>query len=128
MLNKVIQIGRMVKDIDIRQTGSGKDVGTFTIAIDNGYGDNKTTDFINCVAWEKRAEFISKHFGKGRLIGIIGRMSTRSWEDEAGKKRYATEVVVNETFFTGEKKEDTATESTYEGFAEVEAIDDDLPF
>lgn len=130
MLNKSILIGRMVKDIEIRQTQSGKMVGTFTIAVDDGYGDNKTTDFINCVAWEKKAEFIKNHFGKGRMIVLVGKIKTRSWETDQGEKRYATEVIVNEVDFAGEKKEDkeeAAPEGIPDGFLPIPQ-DDDLPF
>lgn len=129
MLNKCILIGRMTKDIEIRHTNSGKAVGTFTIAIDNGYGENKTTDFINCVAWEKKAEFIEKHFGKGRMIVLVGRIATRTYEGEDGRKNYVTEVIVNEVSFAGEKKEDTQMDkSVPEGFTPIDDIIDDCPF
>lgn len=126
MLNKAIIMGRMVKDIEVRQTQSGKMVGSFTVAIDDGYGDNKTTDFINCIAWEKKAEFIKNHFGKGRMIAIVGKIKTRSWEAEGGK-RFATELRVDEVDFTGEKKEESAPESIPDGFMPMPK-DDDLPF
>lgn len=130
MLNKVLIIGRMTKDIEIRHTSSGKAVGTFTVAIDNGYGDNKTADFINCVAWEKKAEFIQNWFGKGRMIALVGRIATRSWESEDGRKNYATEVIVSEVSFAGEKREDKedTVEDVVEGFTQVGELDDDLPF
>ena len=87
MLNKVVIMGRMVKDIELRQTQSSKTVGTFTVAVDDGYGEKKTTDFIDCVAWEKTAGFIHNHFGKGRVIVIVGKIKTRTWEDNDGNKR-----------------------------------------
>ena len=126
MLNKCILMGRMTKDIEIRHTNSGKAVGTFSIAISNGYGENQTTDFINCVAWEKKAEFIENWFGKGRMILIVGRITTRSWEDETGQKKYATEVIVNEVSFAGEKREDVTTDSM-DDFIPIDDVDD-LPF
>lgn len=126
MLNKCILIGRMTKDIEIRHTNSGKAVGTFTIAINNGYGENQTTDFINCVAWEKKAEFIQNWFGKGRMIVLVGRITTRTWESEDGQKKYATEVIVNEVSFAGEKREDVSTDSMGD-FTPVDN-DEDLPW
>lgn len=123
MLNKCILMGRLTKDPELRHTNSGKAVATFTVAIDNGYGENKTTDFINCVAWEKTAEFIKNWFTKGRMIALVGRISTRSWEGEDGRKNYVTEVVVDEVSFAGEKKEET----TDSGFIPVEN-DEDLPW
>jgi single-strand DNA-binding protein len=126
MLNKVILLGRMVKDIEIRHTDSKKMVGTFTIAVDNGYGDNKKTDFINCVAWEKTAEFIKNWFGKGRMMALAGRISTRSYEGQDGHKNYVTEVVVNEVHFADSKKDDTV-QAISEQFAPIED-DADLPW
>ena len=122
MLNKCILMGRLTKDPELRHTNSGKAVTTFTVAIDNGYGDNKTTDFINCVAWEKTAEFIKNWFTKGRMIVLVGRIASRTWESEDGRKNYVTEVVVNEVSFAGEKKEETTGE-----FVPVEN-DEDLPW
>lgn len=122
MLNKCILMGRLTKDPELRHTNSGKAVATFTVAIDNGYGENKTTDFINCVAWEKTAEFIKNWFTKGRMIVLVGRIASRTWESEDGRKNYVTEVVVNEVSFAGEKKEETTGE-----FVPVEN-DEDLPW
>lgn len=126
-MNKSILMGRMTKDIDLRQTNSGKTVGTFTVAVDDGYGDKKTTDFINCIAWEKQAGLIHNHFGKGRMIALIGKIKPRSWETNDGEKRYATEVVVNEIYFTGEKKEETPV-ATMPDVGMPVPDDDDLPF
>ena len=128
MLNKVILMGRLTKDPELRHTGTGTPVATFTVASDNGYGENKKTDFINCVAWNKTAEFVSKWFAKGRMIVLVGRLSTRTWEGEDGRKNYVTEVVVNEVTFAGEKREDTTTDSDDDDFIPIDANDDDLPF
>jgi single-strand DNA-binding protein len=129
MINKAILLGRMTKDIEIRHTNSGTMVGTFTLAVENGYGENKTTDFINCVAWEKTAEFIQKWFGKGRMIAFVGRIATRSWDGEDGRKKYATEVVVKEVSFVGDKREDATSESSgYDEFNPLDVLDDDCPF
>ncbi len=103
MINKAILMGRLTRDPELRHTGSGTPVCSFTIAIDNGYGDNRSTDFINCVAWNKTAEFVEKYFTKGRMIIVVGRIQTRTWEGQDGKKNYATEVVASEVSF-GESK------------------------
>ena len=103
MINKVILMGRLTRDPEMRHTNSGTPVTTFSIAIDNGYGENQRTDFVNCLAWNKTAEFVTKYFTKGKMIIVIGRISTRSWETQDGKRAYATEVVANEVTF-GESK------------------------
>ena len=103
MINKVILMGRLTRDPEMRHTNSGTPVTTFSIAIDNGYGDNKRTDFVNCLAWNKTAEFVTKYFTKGKMIIVIGRIATRSWETQDGKRAYATEVIANEVNF-GESK------------------------
>ncbi len=104
MINKAILMGRLTKDPELRHTNSGTAVCSFSIAIDNGYGENRSTDFINCVAWNKTAEFVSKYFTKGRMIVVIGRISTRSWEGQDGKRNYVTEVIANEVSFGESKK------------------------
>lgn len=134
MINKVILMGRLTRDPEMRHTNSGTPVTTFSIAIDNGYGDNKRTDFINCVAWNKTAEFVIKYFTKGKMIIIAdGRISTRSWETQDGKRAYATEVIANEVNF-GESKtsQQTATQPPMQDddddFTPLDEEDDDLPF
>lgn len=103
MINKAIIMGRLTRDPEIRTTSSGKQVVQFTVAVENGYGENKQTAFINCVAWNKQAEFVEKYFTKGMMIIVIGRIQTRSWDGQDGKTHYATEVVANEVSF-GETK------------------------
>lgn len=134
MINKAILMGRLTRDPELRHTGSGTPVCSFNIAINNGTGESQTTDFINCVAWNKTAEFVNKYFEKGRMIIVIGRISTRSWEGQDGKKNYATEVVANEVSF-GESKRDTSptaeaedNETTGNGFVPLEDEPDDMPF
>lgn len=134
MINKVILMGRLTRDPEMRHTNSGTPVTTFSIAIDNGYGDNKRTDFVNCLAWNKTAEFVTKYFAKGKMIVIAdGRISTRSWETQDGKRAYATEVVANEVNF-GETKssQQTATQPPMQDddddFTPLDEEDDDLPF
>lgn len=125
MINKAILMGRLTRDPELRHTGSGTPVCSFSIAIPNGYGDSQTTDFINCVAWGKAAEFVCKYFGKGSMIIVVGRISTRTWEGQDGKKNYITEVVATEVSF-GEKKA-APSGDTAEEFAPIET-QDDLPF
>lgn len=134
MINKVILMGRLTRDPEMRHTNSGTPVTTFSIAIDNGYGDNKRTDFVNCLAWNKTAEFVTKYFTKGKMIVIAdGRISTRSWETQDGKRAYATEVVAKEVSF-GETKssQQTATQQPMQDddddFTPLDEEDDDLPF
>ena len=96
MLNKVILIGRTTRDVDFRRTSSGTPVATFTLALDNRFvlKDGKpTTDFINCVAWNRTAETMDKYVKKGSLISVEGRIQTRNYENKDGNRVYVTEVV-----------------------------------
>ena len=133
MRNKAILMGRLTKAPELRHTSAGTPVLSFSIAIDNGYGENKQTDFVNCVAWNKTAEFVSSYFEKGSMIIVIGRIATRTWEDQSGKKRYATEVVAGEVNF-GESKAARQRQQTQEPaaldeyFTELLENDDDLPW
>lgn len=126
MINKVILMGRLTKDPELRRTGNKTPVCTFSIAVDNGYGENKQTDFINCVAWNKTAEFVSKYFTKGKMIIVIGRISARSWEGQDGKRNYATEVVASEVSF-GESKSENPS-AAKDDFTPLDEADDDLPW
>ena len=107
-MNKVILMGRLTKDIEMRQTPNGVSLVRFSIAVtwrfknSNGEYD---ADFINCVAWRKTGEFIARYFQKGSMIAIVGSIQTRSWDGNDGKKQYATEVIVDEAYFTGSKSE-----------------------
>lgn len=139
MINKVILMGRLTKDPELRYTNNKTPVCSFTIAVNNGYGEKQQTDFINCVAWNKTAEFVAKYFIKGRMIIIAdGRISTRSWETQDGKRAYATEVIANEVNF-GESKTSpqlntpqTAAQPPMQDddddFTPLDEEDDDLPF
>jgi len=144
MLNKVVIMGRLTKDPELKSTPSGTALCNFSVAVDRKFvkqGEERQTDFINCVAWSSQAEFISKYFTKGRMINVVGRVQTRSWDDAEGKKRYATDIVAEEINFCGDKRTDgpssmstdnyTTTpaepEPHDEGFVAVE-LDDDLPF
>lgn len=109
MLNRVILMGRITQDLELKQTPSGVSVLSFSVAVDRSFvkqGEEKQTDFINCVAWRQTAEFISRFFGKGRMIAIEGNLRTRNYEDQNGSKHYVTEVYVDSVSFTGEAKQD----------------------
>lgn len=132
MINKAIIMGRLTHEPELRQTGTGRSVCSFSIAVNNGYGENQRTDFINCVAWNKTAEFVSRYFTKGKMIIVIGRITTRTWEDKNGKKCYATDVVADEVSFgeskgTASESKPSLSEAIDEGFLSVEP-DDDMPF
>lgn len=105
-MNKAILVGRLTRDPELKATTSGISVCNFTVAVDRRFvraGEERQADFINCVAWRQTAEFICKYFTKGRMIGIVGSIQTRSWEDREGKRQYTTEVVVDEAYFTDSK-------------------------
>jgi len=108
MLNRVILMGRITRDLELKQTQNGVSVLSFSIAVDRSFvkqGEERQTDFINCVAWRQQAEFISRYFGKGRMIAIEGQIRTRTYEDNNNNKRTATEVYVDSVSFTGEPKQ-----------------------
>lgn len=107
MINKAILMGRITQDLELKQTPNGTSVLAFTVAVERNYskGEDKQSDFINCVAWKEKAEFISKYFGKGRMIAIEGNLRTRAYDDKNGVKHYVTEVYVDNVSFTGEKKQ-----------------------
>ena len=113
--NKVILMGRLTADPELKQTQGGTSVTNFTIAVDRRYSkdEEKQADFISVVAWRQAAEFISKYFGKGSAILIDGELQTRSWTDQQGQKRYATEVVAHEVYFC-EVKKDSEGKYTHE--------------
>ena len=103
--NKVILIGNMTADPELKQTPSGMSVCSFSIAVNRNFGKaeqgQQTVDFINIVTWRQRAEFVSRYFKKGNPILICGQLQTRSWSDNQGQKRYTTEVVADEVSFVG---------------------------
>lgn len=108
MLNRVILMGRITQDLEMKQTPSGNNVLSFNIAVERSYakGEERETDFITCVAWNQRAEFINNYFSKGRMIAIEGQLRTRTYDDKNGSRHYITEVYVDNVSFTGEKKAD----------------------
>ncbi len=106
-MNRVILMGRLTADPELRQTPQGISVTRFTIAVDRRYRREGTqqADFITCVAWRQTAEFICRYFAKGRMIAVEGQIQTRTWDGQDGKRQYATEVVIDNAFFTGSKSE-----------------------
>lgn len=141
MFNLVVLTGRLTADPELKTTQNGISVTTFSIAVNRNYraGEEQQTDFINIVAWRQRAEFITKYFKKGSLIGIEGSIQTRKYQDKNGNNRTAFEVVVNNVQFV-ESKRDSGTAAPSENepasfsnadvndFSEIGEIDDDLPF
>jgi single-strand DNA-binding protein len=105
--NKVILGGRLTAHPELKQTNSGVSVCQFSIAVNRKFAKEgeQQTDFLNCTAWRATAEFISKHFGKGSSICVVGSIQTRSWTDQQGQKRYATDIVVDEAMFVDSKGE-----------------------
>ena len=108
-MNKVILMGRLTKDAEMRQTPNGISVARFTLAVNRRFAKEgqQQADFINCVAWRQTGEFIARYFRKGSMIAVVGSIQSRSWDGQDGKKQYATEVNVEEAYFTGEKSENT---------------------
>ena len=107
MLNHITIMGRLTRDPELRRTGTGTAVASFTVAVDRDFGGRdggeKETDFIDCVAWRQTGEFVSKYFTKGRMIVVSGRLQIRSWTDKDGNKRRTAEVVADNVYF-GESK------------------------
>lgn len=133
MLNKIFIMGRLTKDPELRRTQNGTAVCSVSVAVErDGKGANgeKETDFIDVVAWKTTAEFLSKHFAKGKMIIIGGSLQMQDWTDRDGHKRRSAEVVARDVYFAEPKKKAEQKTETYagaEGFEEVED-DDDLPF
>ena len=130
-MNKIILKGRICKDIIIRYTQTTNvAVTSFSVAVDRPtkQGEEKKTDFINCVAYSKTAEFVNKYFKKGQEILVIGRLQNRNWDDQNGQKHYVTEVIVENVEFCG-SKQTTETNEIQEFINESDyTSDDDLPF
>ena len=136
MFNLVVLTGRLTADPELKTTPNGTNVTTFAIAVERRYrsGEERQTDFINIVAWQKTAEFITKYFKKGNLIGIEGSIQTRRYQDKNGNNRTAFEVIANNVQFVESKREAGAEGASFSNadvndFAEMDTVDDsDLPF
>jgi single-strand DNA-binding protein len=138
--NKVILMGRLTADPELKQSQSGASVTSFNIAVDRRYvkeGQEKQTDFPPIVAWSNTAEFICRNFGKGQAILVVGELQIRTWTDNNGQKRYATEVVASEAYFCEGKKNSEGTSPSQPQFSsqsefkpnyEETSSDDDFPF
>ena len=144
MLNKIIIMGRLTRDPELRRTASSTAVAGFTLAVDRDFksqNGEKSTDFIDVVAWRNTAEFVAKYFTKGRMAVVEGRLQNRDWKDKDGNNRRSAEVVAENVYF-GDSKRDgapagdyaapmggyAAPVSTTSSFSEIEDEDGDLPF
>jgi single-strand DNA-binding protein len=130
MLNCIIIQGRLGKEIELRQTQGGTAVASFSLSVTRGRKDqsgNYPTDWVDVVAWGKSAEFAAKHFGKGDLMLVTGRLESRDWEDKNGQKRRSWEVQAENINFCGGKSDGQAPRVDKDGFAELED-DSDVPF
>lgn len=131
MINNVVIMGRLTKDAEERKTSNGKTVCSFCVAVDDSYNKDKA-HFIDIIAWDKKAEFVTKYFRKGSMIAVQGRLATRTWEDKNGSKHKAVEIVADNVSFCGEKKD--AAHSSVDvpppvdnGYRDI-PDDEDLPF
>lgn len=127
MLNHINIMGRLTKDPELRRTQSGVAVASFTIACDRDFSKEKETDFIECVAWGKTGEFVSKHFSKGRMAIVSGRLQIRKWQDKDGNKRTTAEVVAENVYF-GDSKKENADFAKAADFEMLDGDDSGLPF
>ena len=140
MLNHIVLMGRLTRDPELRRTGTGIAVASFSIAVDRDFGSKETgekeTDFIDIVAWRNTAEFVSKYFTKGRMAVVSGRLQIRNWNDKDGNKRRSAEVVADNVYFGDSKpappSEGNADESALPASqaGDFSELDDDgeLPF
>ena len=139
-MNKVILMGRLTKDPEMRYTNTNNiPVCSFSLAVDRRFAkqeEEKQADFFPIVAWNKNAEFCSKYFTKGKKVVIVGRLQTRTWDDDEGKRHYITEVIAEETYFAESKKAEGSQmqqqsqqqqQEGQEGFVSIDD-DDDFPF
>lgn len=131
MLNHIVIMGRLTRDPELRQTGPGVSVANFSVAVDRDFskGEEKETDFIDCVAWRHTGEFVSKYFTRGSLIVVSGRLQVRSYTDKDGNNRRAAEIVADNCYFGGSKNAGAATPPSPAGdYAEITEPDGELPF
>ena len=132
MLNRIIVMGRMTRDPELRRTNSGTAVASFSLAVDRDFkslSGEKETDFIDVVVWRNTAEFVSKYFSKGRMAVVEGRLQLRDWTDKDGNKRRTAEIVADSVYFGDSKRDggDAAQSEPQGGFSEIKD-DGDLPF
>ena len=119
MLNHIVIMGRLTRDPELRRTGSGVAVASFTLAVDRDFspkdGGERETDFIDCVAWRQTGEFVSKYFAKGRMAVVSGRLQIRGWTDKDGNKRRTAEVIADNVYFGEGKRESDGGSNAYGG-------------
>ena len=147
-MNKVILVGNLARDPELRQTPAGVSVARFTIAVNRNYtakDGQQQTDFISCVAWRQLAEFLCRYFQKGSSIQLCGSIQTRSWDGQDGTRHFATEVIADEIQFNGPKQQNEQTQGTApipgmspnvsahsdiltDDYDDVTSDEDDLPF
>lgn len=137
-MNRVLEMGRLTRDPELRRTGNGIAVTSFSIAVDRDHSSkedgSKETDFFDVVAWRSTAEFAAKYLAKGRMIVVDGRLQSRSYEDKDGNKRRTVEILAERIYFADSKRsDDRGYQNEYQqgepsGFAEVTGDDSDLPF
>ena len=138
-MNKVILMGRLTRDPEVRYNNTL--VASFSLAVNRRFarqGEERSADFINIVAWNKTGEFCSKYFKKGQQVAVIGRLQTRTWDDDNGQKHYVTEVVAEEVYFADSKRDGNGEMSAFESTFgdsmpnndefQISNSDDDLPF
>ena len=117
-MNKVILMGRLTRDPETRYTQTNNTlVSSFSLAVNRRFvrqGEERQADFINIVAWSKLGEFCSKYFKKGQQVGVIGRIQTRTWDDDQGQKHYVTEVVAEEAYFADSKRDGETNSTSFE--------------
>ena len=117
MLNHIVIMGRLTRDPELRRTGSGIAVTSFTVAVDRDFGNRengeKETDFIDCVAWRQTGEFVSKYFTKGRMAVVSGRLQIRNWTDKDGNKRRTAEIVADNVYFGDSKRDGDGGSNAY---------------
>ena len=146
MLNHIVIMGRLTRDPELRYTQTQTPVASFTLAVDRDFGgrdgQERQTDFIDCVAWRSTAEFISKYFSKGSMAVVSGRLQIRDWQDKDGNKRRSAEVVVDNIYFGESKRREAEPSQAYSyaqssqgtqsfsspGFTELSDDEGDLPF
>ena len=131
MLNHIVIMGRMTRDPELRRTGSGVAVASFTLAVDRDFkpndGSDRECDFIDCVAWRGAGEFVSKYFAKGTIAVVSGRLEVRNWTDKEGNKRRSAEVVAENIYF-GERKRTSDGSAPVQDYAPITDDDAQLPW
>lgn len=133
MLNKIILMGRLTRDLELRRTQSGTAVASFTLAVERDFktqDGQRETDFIDIVAWRSTAEFVSKYFTKGRMAVVDGRLQVRDWTDRDGNKRRSYEVLADTVYFRDSKRavSDSDTAAPGEIYEVPEEEEGELPF